>query len=110
MVTCGWIVVDYCPQKANLNRSCLIVKGNQIHYPWGVITPTVDLTTVTLLFNSTISILNAKFFTVDVNNYYLNTLLDCLEYIQLHIDLNPNENIQLFNLSDFVDNKGWVYV
>ena len=53
-VTYGWIVVSYQPQKTEKERTRLTIGGNLIDYPWEVTTPTVDLTTAKLLFNSVI--------------------------------------------------------
>ena len=49
------IVVDYLPKKDDPYHTLLIVGGNVIKYSGGVITQTADLTTATLLVNSTIS-------------------------------------------------------
>ena len=54
-VTYRRIVVDYQPQKQEPNRTQLTVGGDRIDYPWEVATPTANLTTAKLLFNSTIS-------------------------------------------------------
>ena len=86
MLTYRQIVVDYCQQKVEPNRSQLTIRSDQIQYLW-------DLTMAKLHFNSSIFMSNAKFFTVDVKNFYLKTQLDWLEYIHLHIDLIPNEII-----------------
>ena len=55
------------------NRTRLTVGGDMINYPGDCATPTADLLTVKLLINSTISALGAKFYTVDIKNFYLNT-------------------------------------
>jgi hypothetical protein len=51
-VTFGKIVTDYRPHKAEPNRSRLTVVGTYIDCPWDVATPTSDLITAKLLFNS----------------------------------------------------------
>ncbi len=45
--------------------------GNFINYPDGCGTPTADLLTVKLMFNSVISMPNAKFMTIDIKDFYL---------------------------------------
>eukprot|EP01082_Thalassiosira_pseudonana_P011880 g10662.t1 g10662 contig4:2284681-2286983(+) len=54
-ITYGRIVVVVRPQKKEQERTRLTVGGNLIDYPWEVATPTADLTTAKLLFNSVIS-------------------------------------------------------
>ena len=107
-VTYGHIVVDYHPQKQELNHTSLTVGGNGTNYPCEVATPTADLTMATLLFNSTIATPGAKFFGVDVKNFYLNTPLDHFEYMRLPLDLIPAEIISQCNLHKIEDN-GWTW-
>ncbi len=40
--------------------------GNLVNYPYDCGTPTADLLSIKLLFNSVISTRNAKFMTIDV--------------------------------------------
>ena len=72
-VTYGRIVVDYLPQKSEPYQTRLTVGGDKINYPYGVSTPTVDLTTIKLLWNSTISTPGANFYIMDVKYFYLIT-------------------------------------
>ena len=72
-ITYGQIVVAYCPHKKEPNRSCLTVGGNRINYSFDTSTPTEDLTTIEMLWNSVLSMENAKFITADVANFYLET-------------------------------------
>jgi hypothetical protein len=50
--------------------------GNFINYPGNCGTPTADLLTVKILLNSIISMPNAKFMTIDIKDFYLNTPMD----------------------------------
>ncbi len=54
--------------------------GNLINYPGNCGTPTADLLTVKLLLNSIISTPNAKFTSIDINDFNLNTPMACCEY------------------------------
>jgi hypothetical protein len=56
-----------------LNRTRLVAGGNRVHYPGNAGTPTTDLLTIKLLVNSTISSAGAKFMTMDIKDFYLNT-------------------------------------
>ena len=75
-VTYGRIVVTHRPQKPEPNRSRLTAGGDRLDSPVDTATPTSDLTTIKLLWNSAISTPGARYVTMDVKNFYLNTPLD----------------------------------
>ena len=108
-VTYGRIVVDFRPQKSEPHRTRLTVGGNKINYPFETSTPTADLATIKVLWNSTISTPGAKFVTMDVKNFYLMTPMERPEYMRLQLSLMPPEIIDKYNLNDIADNE-WVYV
>ena len=70
-----------------------MIGGNRIDYPGNLHTPTTDLTTAKLLFNSVISTPKARFMALDIKNYYLSTPLDRWEYMRVPLDLIPKEII-----------------
>ena len=74
-VTYGRVVVNYRPKKDDPYRTRLTVGGDRLHYPGDCGTPTVDLLTVKLLLNSVISTAGARFMTIDIKDFYLNTLM-----------------------------------
>ena len=74
----------------------MIVGGDRINYPGDVATKTADITTTKLLLNSVVSTPNAKFMTLDVKNFYLNTPLKRYEYLRILINLIPEEVIQQY--------------
>ncbi len=47
--------------------------GDRVHYPSNAGTLTANLITVKLLINSIISTTGAKFMTMDIKDFYLNT-------------------------------------
>ena len=51
-------------------------RGVRVNYLGDCDTPTVDLNTVKILLNSIVSTLNAKFMTIDIKDFYLNTPMD----------------------------------
>ena len=59
-VTYGRIVAKIRPQKAETYRTRLTVGENLINFPGDVITPTADLITAKLIFNSVLTTKNAK--------------------------------------------------
>ena len=53
---------------------------------------TADLLSIKLLLNSVISTPNAKFMTMDIKNFYLNTPLKWYEYLLLKLDNIPEND------------------
>jgi hypothetical protein len=76
MATYLRIVVDIRPQKAESNRVRFTAGGNLVDYPGDVSTPTADMLTAKLLFNSVLSTPKAKFSCFDISNFYLNTPME----------------------------------
>ena len=72
-VTHGHTVVSYRPEKSDPNRTRLTVRGNIVNYPGDCGTPTTDLLTVKLVFNSTIYTPGERFMTLDIKDFYLVT-------------------------------------
>jgi hypothetical protein len=107
--TYGRIVVSVRPQKTEPYRTRLTVGGDSISYPFEVSTPTADLTTAKLLFNSVVSTPNAKFLVTDIKDFYLNTTMERYEYMRLPITVIPHEIITQYNLLPLVHN-GHVYI
>jgi hypothetical protein len=68
--------------------------------------PTADLLTVKLLINSTISTPNAKYMTMDIKDFYLNTPMAHYEYMQLQIDNMPDNVIKHYQLTDLAAPDG----
>ena len=108
-VTYGRIVCMFRPQKEEPNRTRLTVGGNLLVALYDVSTPTADLTTAKLLFNSVISTPGARFVTLDLKNFYLKTPLPQPRYMRMPLDLLPDEIVQKYNLLA-IAHKGWVYI
>ncbi len=54
-ITYGHVCINYCPEKADPNCTCLAVGGNRITYPRDCGTPTMDMITVKIHLNSVVS-------------------------------------------------------
>ena len=93
-VTYGIIVDEIRPQKSETHRSRLTVRENLIHFAGGVTTPTADLITAKLIFNSLLSTKKSKFMCVDIANFYLNNPMDRYEYMKIPLDIIQEEIIQ----------------
>jgi hypothetical protein len=109
-VTYGRIVVNYRPEKDDPYRTRLTVGGDRVNYPHDCGTPTVDLLTVKLLLNSVISTPGAKFMTIDIKDFYLNTPMPRYEYMRLKLSDLPDDFIKQYNLAAKVTKDGYVYV
>ena len=109
-VTYAKFVCDYRPQKEEVRRTRLVVGRNLIVYDGELSTPTADLTTAKLLFNSVLSTPNARFLGLDIKDFYLNTIMKEFEYIKIPIKLIPQEIIDQYNLMELVAPYGCVYI
>ena len=110
-VSYGKFVCKVRPEKVDEpNRTRLTVGGNLINYPFEVGTPTADLLLAKILFNSVISTKNARFMTIDIKNFYLNTPMQRYEYIKLKLSDIPTEVIEEYNLRSIATDDEFVYV
>jgi hypothetical protein len=109
-VTYDRICCNVRPEKDDPNRVRLTVGGNRINYPGDCGTPTADLLTVKLLFNSIVSTKDAKFMSIDISNFYLNTPMERYEYLKMKYDNFPPDVIAHYKLHDKVTPDGYIYV
>ncbi len=91
------------------NQTWFVAGGNRVHYLGNARTPTANLLKVKLLINSTISTPNAKYMTMDIKNFYLNTPMARYEYMRLRIADMPNGVIKHYNLTNLATTDGYVY-
>ena len=87
----------------------LVAGGDRVHYPGDAGTPTANLLTVKLLINSIISTPGAKFFTMDIKDFYLNTPMTRYEYMRLQIADMPEDVIDPYKLKDIATPEGYIY-
>ena len=109
-VTYGKTVVSYRPEKDDPNRTRLTVGGNRIMYPGDVSTPTVEMMTVKMHLNSVISTKGARYCTIDIKDFYLNTPMERPEFMRMKITELPPEFVALYKLNDIADQNGTVYM
>ena len=103
------IVCNVRPQKEEVNHTRLTVGGSRIDAEMDCRTPTASLFTVKMLLNSVISTKGAKFMTLDIKDFYLNTPLAKPEYLRLKMSNFPQDVIDHYKLKDKVDQKGNLY-
>jgi hypothetical protein len=90
------------------HRVRLTVGGDRIDYPGETSTKNADNTTSKCMWNSVVSTDEAMYVCADVNNFYLNTLLDYPEYMRLALNIITQEIIYKHNLLDKAHN-GYIY-
>jgi hypothetical protein len=80
-VTYPRFVCTLRPQKTEVKRTRLTIRGNVIDYPGDTSAPTADITTAKCLINSVLSTPNAKMACGDIKNFYLNTPMERPKYM-----------------------------
>jgi hypothetical protein len=108
-VTYGRIICVYHNGKKDKFCTCITMGGNLINYPGNCRTPTANLLFVKLLLNSVISTPNAKFMMLDLKDFYLMTPMKRYNNFCMKLELFPQDVINLYNLSNKVDNNGNVH-
>jgi hypothetical protein len=103
------IIINHWPQKEDPNCVRITVGGNLINYPFELTTHTTDMVSSKLLWNSTISTPEAPFAGAEMKNMYLETPLDCFEYMRVPISLFPTNIIDHYQLNNKVL-KDYVYM
>ncbi len=109
-ITYGKFVCEYKPNKTKKERTRFTVGGGKINYPVDCGMPTGNLTLVKMHLNSVISMHKARYMTVDIKNFYLNTLMSRYEYVRIRLDDIPKEIIEQYALRNKVDGNGHVYI
>jgi hypothetical protein len=71
--------------------------------------PTADLLTIRLLINSMISTPGARFFAMDIKNFYLCTPMTRYEYMQLKLSNMPEDIIAHYHLLNIATPNGYIY-
>jgi hypothetical protein len=109
-VTYSLITCLIRPEKTNeKNQTRLVAEGDRVHYPFNAGTPTANLLTDKLLINSMISTPRARFFTMDIKNFYLCTPMMRYEYMQLKLSDMPDNVITHYHLLNITTSNGYVY-
>jgi hypothetical protein len=91
------------------NQTRLVAGGDRVHYPFDAGTPTANLLTLKLLINSVISTSGARFFTMDIKNFYLCTPMTRYGYMQLKLSDMPDNVIAHYHLRNIATPDGYIY-
>ena len=98
------IVAELKPNKAEKRRVRFTVGGDKLTYEGNVSTPTADLTVVKTLLNSVVSTPGARFLTIDIKDFYLNTPMDVSEYMRIPVKYIPASIMSQYNLLPLIHN------
>ena len=82
--------------------------GDKISYPYDVSAPTCGLPIIKLLWNSVLSIPGAKYFTMDIKNFYLGTPMKRPEYMTLPMKIIPQEIVDKYDYSNWRTMTGFM--
>jgi hypothetical protein len=110
IITYARFVADIRPQNNKPHRMRLTAGGDRLPYDGKKSTETAGLETTKILLNSVISPPGAKFGCFDISNMYLSTKLPSPEYMKVHTSMIPQEVMEEYNVSQYVDEKGYAYV
>ena len=96
--------------KVEPNQTRLTVGGDRIQYQGNCSIPTAELLTVKIMLNSVISTPEAKFMTIGIKTFYLNTQMTRYEYLLLHMSDILDNVKQHHQLQQKATNNGYIYV
>ncbi len=102
------VVCEVRPEKDDPDRTCITIGSNRICYPGNVGTNTASLELVKLLLNSVLSRKGARFSTIEIKNFYLDTPMPDPEYVCIKISDIPDKFFTEYNLGGR-DHEGWIY-
>jgi hypothetical protein len=103
-------VCEYKPNKTEKERTRFTFGGDKMNYPGNCATPTGNLTLFKIMLNSVISTQGARFMTLDIKKFYLNTPMERYKYVRIKLDDVPEEIIQQYLLQDKVDSEGYIFI
>ncbi len=95
--------------KDDINCTRITVGGNLIFYPGDAGTNTATLELIKLMLNSVISCKGARFSTINIKNFYLETPMVDPKYFRIKITDIPKEFILEYDLTGKEDHNGWIY-
>jgi hypothetical protein len=102
------VVCEVRPDKDDPDCTRITIGGNCICYPGDVGTNTASFELFKLLLNSVLSCKGARFSTIDLKNFYLDTPMPDPEYVCIKISNILGEFIEEYKLVGS-DRDGWIY-
>ena len=109
-VTYARFCCDIRLHKDDINRTRLTVGGDRLEYNGKTSTETAGLETIKIHLNSTISTKDAKYAAADIGNFYTNSKLESSKYMRIHLSQIPQEIIDEYDVIQYMESDGYVYV
>jgi hypothetical protein len=106
----GHVCVNYRPEKANPNCTCLTIGSNHITYPGDCGSPTVDMVTVKIHLNSVVSTKGACYCTINLKDFYLNTPMARPEFMRMKLAELPKEFARIYKLHDLANTNDFISI
>ena len=105
------MVCDIRPLKTEKFRVRLTVGGDRLQYPDNTASPAVSLLEAKLLINSTISQSSkgAQFMTIDIKDFFLQTIMSNAEYMKIHGKYFLQDIQQKYEIDNLIHTDGYVY-
>ena len=97
--------------KSEKFRVRLTVGGDRLQYPDDTASPAATLLETTLLLNSTISqsAQGARFMTLDIKDFFLQTVMERPEYMKIHSKYFLQDIREKYNINNIIHTDGYVY-
>ena len=111
IVTYDNMICDYRPHKQETHRVRLTVSGDRPPYNDDVASPAVSLLETKLLLNSTISDASkgARFMTLDIKDFFLQTFMERPEYMRIHSEYFFQDMKNKYHIPSLIAGYGFVY-
>ena len=111
-MTYATFVLDYRPLKSDPYQVQITVGSNGLSYLDDAGSPASNIIETKILVNSVISDAHrgAKFMSMDIKDYFLNTPMDTPEYMKVHYKHIPPDIWSCYNLNTKVTTDGYQYV
>ena len=87
----------------------ICIGGDKTNFSGDTASHVAAMPAVKILLNSVVSTPGAKFFTIDIVDFYLMTPLDRPEFVKISASKIPASIIKRFDLEQFIDDKGFIY-
>ena len=90
----------------------MTVRGDKLEYPHDTASPTAALLDTKLIIKSTISDhqrCGSQFCSIDIKDFFLQTIMDNPEYIQIHKKYFSKNFVTQYQLKELINNDGYVY-
>ena len=110
-ITYANIVCDYRPLNTEKHRVRLTVGGDKLDYENDASSPAATLLDTKLILNSTISdaCRGARFATIDIKDFFLQSTLPSAEYMRIHSKYFTEDIKSKYNINNLQYDDGYVY-